>query len=133
MHVIRYAQLEIAKLANLRTGWDGGRALPLHPALTNVAFTLVASVTTRDGLATPQFSPSGDGGLDIVWLVGGNRLTVSLEADEFAVSGTWADGHDAFRFEYRWVDIDRDSFTIAIEDARTFLGKISADVLHQIL
>jgi hypothetical protein len=133
VQIMRYTQLEIARLVALPQGWDGGRALPLHPALSNVAFTLVAAVTTRDGLATPQFSPSGDGGLDIVWLVGGNRLTMSLETDEFAISGTWSDGRVAFRHEDRWDATDDYSFRMAIEDAKIFLDKISADVRHQIL
>jgi hypothetical protein len=131
--VMRYTQLEIARLVRLPRGWDGGRALPLHSGLSNVAFSLVAAVTVRDGLATPQFSPSGDGGLDIVWLVGGNRLTIGLETDEFAMSGTWANGNDAFRFDGRWDSVDALNFNMVVEDAKIFLEKISTDVQHQII
>jgi hypothetical protein len=130
---MRYTQLEIAKLRRLPHGWDGGRGAPVHPSLANVAFSIVAAITNRHGLATPQFSPTPDGGLDIVWLVGGNRLTAGLELDELSLYGTWADGQNAFpRFEHRWFDLRRPEFESAIHDARIFLEKISTDIEHQL-
>jgi len=131
--ILRYTQLEIARLVRLPRGWDGGRAAPFHPALGNVALRLVQLLTTRDGLATPQFSPTPDGGVDIVWLAGGNRLTVSVELEEIGLYGTLADGADAFtRLEHTWFDLTPDGFQAAIEDARTFLEKISGSVRHQL-
>jgi hypothetical protein len=133
VQIMRYTQLEIAKLRRLPHGWDGGRGVPFHPALANVAFNVVAALTTRSGLATPQFSPSPDGGLDIIWLVGGNRLTASLELEEISLVGTWADGQDAFPpFEHRWFELQRQQFEAAIQDASTFLEKISTHIEHQL-
>jgi hypothetical protein len=118
----RYSQFEVAKLLRLPHGWDGGRGAPLHPALANVALNLVAALTTRSGLATPQFSPSTDGGLDIVWLVAGNRLTASLDLEGISLYATWADGGDAFpRFEYnRFERLERE-FEVAVMESATFL------------
>ena len=99
--IMMYTQREIASLRTLPRGWDGGSGAPLHPALSNVAFSFVRALTTREGLATPQFSPTPSGGLNIVWLVAGNRLTVSLEPNEIGIYGTSPEGNDAFRrFEH---------------------------------
>ena len=132
--IMMYTQREIAKLRTLPRGWDGSGGAPLHPALANVAFSFVMALTTREALATPQFSPSPEGGLNIVWLVAGNRLTVSLELDEIGLYGTWSDGHDALRFEQRAGEVSSDRrFQAALEDAKTFLEKISTNVQHQLL
>lgn len=129
----RYSQFEIAKLLRLPHGWDGGRGAPLHPALANVALSLLAALTTRSGLATPQFSPSPEGGLDIVWLVGGNRLTASLDPEGISLYATRADGQDAFpRFECSWFEPQKREFEVAIKEAGIFLDEISADIQHQL-
>lgn len=131
--IMRYTQHEIAKLNRLTPGWDGGGAIPFHAGLANSALRIVALLTGRPGLATPQFSPSADGGVDIVWLVAGNRLTVSLELDEIAIYGTWSAGQDAFpRFEHRWFDLSSEQFAAAVLDARNFLEKISTKIQHQL-
>jgi hypothetical protein len=132
--IMRYTQQEIAKLNRLPVGWDGGRAVPFHPALANLAVQLVAVLTAdRPGLATPQFSPSAEGGVDIIWLVAGNRLTVSLELGEIAIYGTWSGGQDAFpRFEQHWFDLPREQFAGRVGEARNFLGKISTKIQHQL-
>jgi hypothetical protein len=133
VQIIDYAQREIAKLRRLPHGWDGADGVPFHPALANVALNFIIQLTTRPGLATPQFSPTPDGGLDIIWLVSGNRLTVGLELDEVSIQGTWADNQEAFhRFEHRWFELPRDQFEAVIGDARVFLEKISTNVAHQL-
>lgn len=131
--IIRYTQLEIARLRRLPHGWDGGRGVPLHPALANVAFNVVRALTTRSGLATPQFSPSPDGGLDIIWLVGGNRLTASVDLEEISLYGTRADGRDAFpRFGCRWFELQPPELEVAIKEAGRFLDEISTSIAHQL-
>lgn len=131
--IMRYSQFEIAKLLRLPHGWDGGRGAPLQPALANVALSLVAALTTRGGLATPQFSPSPEGGLDIVWLVGGNRLTTSLDPEGISLYAARADGQDAFpRFECSWFERRERQFEVAIKEAGVFLDEISTDIQYQL-
>jgi hypothetical protein len=133
VQIIRYAQSEIARLRRLPHGWDGGRGVPFHPALANVALNVVKALTTRGGLATPQFSPSPDGGLDIVWLVGGNRLTASLDLEEISLYGTRANDRDAFsRFECRWFELQAPELEVAIKEAGLFLDEISTGIAHQL-
>jgi hypothetical protein len=132
LEILRYAQREIANLRRLPHDWDGSGGAPLRGYLANVAISFIAGLVTEDGLATPQFSPLPDGGLNVVWLVGGDRLTISLEHHELGLYGTWADGHDAFRFEHRWGTFLPSELEVAFNDARTFLEKISTRVQHQL-
>jgi hypothetical protein len=133
VQIVEYAQREIAKLSRLPHGWDGADGIALHPALVNAALNVIIKLTFRPGLATPQFSPSPDGGLDIIWLVGGNRLTASLDLEEISLDGTRADHTDAFpRFECRWFELQTPELDIAIKEARIFLEEISAGVAHQL-
>lgn len=90
-------------------------------------------MTTHDGLATPQFSPLPDGGLYITWLVGGDRLTINLDPDEISIRGAWRDGHEAFRFDAGFGTFLPSELESAIDDARSFLLKISTRVQHQLL
>jgi hypothetical protein len=125
--------VEYAKLSRLPHGWDGADGIPLHPALVNAALNVIIKLTFRPGLATPQFSPSPDGGLDTIWLVGGNRLTASLNLEEISLHGTRTDHSDAFpRFECRWFELQTPELEVAIKEARIFLEEISAGVAHQL-
>ena len=133
VQIVDYAQREIAKLSRLPHGWDGGRGIPLHPALANTALNVIIQLTTRPGLATPQFSPSPDGDLDIIWLVGGNRLTASLDLEEISLYGTRADRRDAFpRFDCRWFELQSLELEVALKEARIFLEEISTSIAHQL-
>jgi hypothetical protein len=136
--ILKYAQRELAALRRLPRGWDGGKGVPLRPEFASLALLLVDLVTTDDGLATPQFSPLPDGGLSITWLVGGDRLAINLDPyglDPYGISirGVWAGGHESFRFEPDSASFLRSEFEAAIDDARTFLLKISTRVQHQLL
>jgi hypothetical protein len=133
IRVLRHAQSEIANLRKLSPDWDGAGGVPLRPELANVAWVFVSHITTSDGLATPQLSPSPDGGLEVVWLVGGDRLTLSVAPDELMLYGRWADWREAFRFEHRWGSFTPDELIAALDDARRFLEKISDGVQHQLL
>jgi hypothetical protein len=131
--ILRYAQSELAKLRRLPPDWDGDGGVPLNAVLANLALSLVGEVTVANGLATPQFSPSPDGGLTMTWLVDGDRLTISLDLDEVSLSGTWAGGQDAFRFVRGWGIPSNEDLSVAVKDARAFLQKISTGVQHQLL
>ena len=58
---------------------------------------------------------------------------MSLELDEIGLYATRSDGHDAFRFERRLGEVSDQEFQAAMEDARTFLEKISTNIQHQLL
>lgn len=132
--VLKYAQRELAALRRLSRGWDGASGIPLRPGLATLALSLVDLVTTGDGLATPQFSPLPDGGLYVTWLVGGDRLTIDLDPHGMSVRGALRGGHEAFDFEFK----PRGEFLStelegAVNEARSFLLKISTRVQHQLL
>jgi hypothetical protein len=131
--VLKYAQRELANLRRLPRGWDGGRGVALRPELANIALVFVRAITTEDGLATPQFAPLPDGGLYVTWLVGGNRLTITLEHDELGMRGVWREGHEAFRFDRRHGTYLPGELEGVLHDAQSFLLKISAQVQHQLL
>ena len=133
VEVVRYAQRELAHLRRLPRGWDGSDGVPLSPELASIALGLVIAITTDDGLATPQFSPLPDGGVYITWLVGGDRLTLTLDADEISMCGVSREGHEAFRFEHEYGAFLASEFEGAINDAESFLLKISTRVQHQLL
>jgi hypothetical protein len=133
VQIVEYSQREIANLSRLPRGWDGADGIPLHPALVNAALNVIIKLTFRPGLATPQFSPSADGGLDIIWLVGGNRLTASLGLEQISLYGTRVDHSDAFpRFECRWFELEIHELDVAMKEARIFLDEISEGVAHQL-
>jgi hypothetical protein len=94
---------------------------------------LVDLVTADDGLATPQFSPLPDGGLCITWLVGGDRLVVSLDPYGISIRGMCGDGHEAFHFEPDHVMLLQSELEAAIDEARSFLLKISTRVQYQLV
>jgi hypothetical protein len=133
LEILRYTQREVANLRRLPRDWDGSGGAPLRGYLANVAISFIAALVTEDGLATPQFSPLPDGGLYVVWLVGGDRLTMSLDHEEISLHGTWADGQDAFRFEQRWGAFLPSELEVALNDATSFLEKISGRVQHQLM
>ena len=132
--VVRYAQRELAHLRRLPRGWDGSGGVPLRPEFASIALGLVDAITTDDGLATPQFSPLSDGGVYITWLVGGDRLTITLDAHEISMRGVWREGHEAFRFERQYgTSFLPSELEGAINDAQSFLMKISTRAQHQLL
>lgn len=131
--ILRYAQRELADLRRLPRGWDAGKGMPLRAEFASTALFLVDLLTTEDGLATPQFSPLPDGGLCITWLVGGDRLTINLDPYGISIRGVWRDGHEAFRFEPDHVVFLQSELEAAIDEARSFLLKISTRVQHQLL
>jgi hypothetical protein len=98
-----------------------------------MALFLVDLVATDDGLATPQFSPLPDGGVYVTWLVAGARLTINLDPYGVSIRGVWGDGHEAFRFEPDHATFLQSELEAAIDDARSFLLKISTRVRHQLL
>jgi hypothetical protein len=132
-NILMYAQRELTSLLRLPRGWDGGNGMPLRPEFASTALFFVGLVTADDGLATPQFSPLSDGGLHITWLVGGDRLTINLEPCGISIRGVRGDGHEEFRFEPDHAAFLQSEFQTAIDDARSFLVKISARVRHQLL
>jgi hypothetical protein len=131
--LLRYAQRELAALRRLPRGWDGGKGIPLRPGFATLALFFVDHLTTDDGLATPQFSPLPDGGLYITWLVGGDRLTIDLEPYGMSIRGVWREGHEAFSFEPDRATLLQSELESAINEARSFLLKISTRVQHQLL
>jgi hypothetical protein len=131
--ILMYAQRELANLLRLPRGWDGGKGMPLRPEFASMALFFVGLVTADDGLATPQFSPLSDGGLHIIWLVGGDRLTINLDPCGISIRGVWSDGHEGFRFEPDHAVFLQSEFETAIDGARSFLVKISTRVRHQLL
>lgn len=130
--VLKYAQRELATLRRLPRGWDGGKGVPLRPGFADLALVFVDLVTSDDGLATPQFSPLRDGGVYITWLVGGNRLTINLEPWGISIRGVWREGHEAFDFEPEPGGFLQSELEGAINEARSFLLKISTRVQHQL-
>ena len=133
LDVLKYAQRELANLRRLPRGWDGGRGVALRPELANIALVFVKAITTEDGLATPQFSPLTDGGLYVTWLVGGNRLTMTFDQDALDFRGVWREGQEAFRFDRRHGTYLPSELEGALNDAQSFLLKISEQVQHQLL
>lgn len=133
--VLRYAQRELAGLRRLPKGWHGGKGVALRPGLATLALLLVDLVTVGDGLATPQFSPLPNGGLYITWLVGGDRLAIELEPDGMSVRGVLGGGSEAFNrdFERNPRMFLQSELEGAINEARSFLLKISTRVQHQLL
>ncbi|MDP7739362.1 hypothetical protein [Mycobacterium paragordonae] len=134
--VIVYAQSELAKLTRLPRGWDGARGRAVHTAVANLAVSLIKAIAQADGLATPQFSPLPDGGLNVVWLVDGDQLTIAFEDGELAFRGYWADGREAFDHELAVSKGPTDGqrlLGVALDDSRIFLEKISAGVQHQLI
>jgi hypothetical protein len=132
LDVMKYAQRELANLRRLPRGWDGGRGVALRPELATLALVLVEAITVEDGLATPLVSPLSDGGLYITWLVGGDRLTMTVEHDELDIRGVWREGHEAFRLDRRHGSYLPSELESALNDAQSFLLKISAQVQHQL-
>jgi hypothetical protein len=133
--VLRYAQRELAALRRLPKGWDGGKGVALRPGLATLALLLVDLVTVDDGLATPQFSPLPNGGLYITWLVGGDRLAIELEPEGMSVRGVLSGGSEVFNrdFEPNPRTFLQSELEGAINEARSFLLKISTRVQHQLL
>lgn len=129
VNVVNYAQRELAALQRLPFGWDGANGLPLRSKFASAALMLVTALTFRDALATPQFSPLPDGGVNIIWLVDGDDLSITLDTEEIGISGTWADGREAFDHDL----VQRpELLSAAIDEARVFLDKISMNVRHQL-
>lgn len=135
--VLNYTQRRLADLRRLPRGWDGGRGLPLRAEIATVALGLVGRITTDDGLATPQFSPLSDGGVYITWLVGGDRLSISMDSDDFSIRAVWRDGNEEFCHEWERGTCSssrlKTELERAINDAQIFLEKISTHVQHQLL
>lgn len=127
--IVSYAQRELAAMQRLPLGWNGGNGLPLRAEFASAALGVVAAVTFRPALATPQFSPLPDGGVIITWLVDGDDLTTTLDTEEVSIVGTWADGREAFSYDL----IERSALlAAAIDESRIFLDKISTHVRHQL-
>lgn len=133
LDVLRYTQREIASLRRLPVGWDADGGIPLRAELATIAISMIAAMTNADGMATPQFSPYEDGGLHVTWLVGGDRMTMTLDSDEIDLRGVSSDGHEAFRFARRFGSFSSSELEVALNDARSFLAKISTRVRHQLL
>lgn len=131
--LLKYAQRELANLRRLPEGWDGGNARGVRSELANVALALIDAVTRVDGLATPQFTPLADGGLEVTWLVGGDRLVITLEPEVFSIRGVLRDGHELLSFERRYGEDFSSELETVLRDAQRFLLKISARVRHQLL
>lgn len=134
--VIVYAQSEVAKLTRLPRGWDGAEGRAVHTAVANLAVTVIRAVSRGDGLATPQFSPLPDGGLNIVWLVNGDELTIAFDDGELTFRGYWADGREAFDYQLAASESPTSGqrrLAAALDDSRIFLEKISAGVRHQLI
>lgn len=134
--VIVYAQREMAKLTRLPRGWDGGNGIAVPTTVANLALTLIKAVTQADGLATPQFSPLPDGGLNIVWLVDGDELTIAFDEGELSFRGYWADGREAFDHQLSATEKPSSAarrLSAALDDSRIFLEKISVGVQHQLI
>jgi hypothetical protein len=132
-HVLTYAQRELAGLLRLPRGWDGGQGVPLRPEYANAALAMVALITTQDGLAAPQFSPLPSGGVDLTWLVGGDRLTITLDPEEISICGVWRTGHECFAFEPERHAVLQSELDAAVKEAQSFLLKISTRAQHHLV
>lgn len=135
--VIIHAQSELAKLTRLPRGWDGRDGHALRTIVADSALTLIRLIVRADGLATPQFSPLPCGGVNIVWLVAGDQLTIAFEDGELSFYGLWASGQEAFDYQLASVIADpilgKEHLRAAVTESREFLEKISTGIQHQLI
>ncbi len=82
------------------------------------------------GSATPQIADNGEGGIEVLWLVNGQSLTIDYE-DEFEILVTAVDAAGNRRFAHTltayWTRSDA-----AVIEAKNFLAEISSSVAHAI-
>lgn len=125
------AQRRIANLMNAHPDWGDEGGLPVTPAAAKMAMEVLLRLITTDNRATPQMSPTGDGGLDIEWLVSGNHLSLSVARDGNVI--LWAtkqDGAEVFSFD----STEEPAYLVhyALKEADNFLSEISASVRNRL-
>ena len=122
------ARTKINKLLRLQHGWDGHRASPTQPLAGMVVNSLLDHLLF-DEAATPQLTPLPDGGLQVEWLVAGQSLEVEVgPTGDVLVTALDDTGVELVATEFAFWSPD----IVGIDQARTFLEKISGDVRNRL-
>jgi hypothetical protein len=131
--LLRFAQRQIVQLMNLSPNWDDAGGLPASPQSAKMALALLVRIVSADNLATPQVSPTGNGGLDIEWLVSGNHLSLSVAPDgEIVLWANASDGSEVFSFDSTEDPVDYEHVNYALKYGEHFLHEISAGVRNRV-
>lgn len=129
--LLLFAQRRVAHLMNMPPDWDDEGGVPVTPSAAKMALALLLRVITADNLATPQISPTRNGGLDIEWLVSGNHLSLSVAPDgNIVLWATKQDGTEVFSFDS--TENPANLVNYALKEADNFLSEISAGVRNRL-
>lgn len=124
-------QRRIANLMNVHPDWGDEGGLPVTPSAAKMAMEVLLRLITADNRATPQMSPTGDGGLDIEWLVSGNHLSLSVAPDGNII--LWATKHDGVEvFSFDSTEEPAYLVNYAFKEADNFLSEISVSVRNRL-
>lgn len=125
------AQRRIADLMNVHPDWGDEAGLPVSPSAARMAMEVLLRLIAADNRPTPQISPTGDGGLDIEWLVSGKHLSLSVAPDGNII--LWATRHDGAEvFSFDSTEDPAYLARYALKEADNFLSEISGSIRKRV-